>query len=906
MIGSRIQHYKVTAKLGAGGMGEVYRATDTKLGRDVALKVLPEAFAADAQRMARFQREAHVLASLNHANIAAIYGLEGARVGAGIGSPATGPAEAGPYNAIALVMELVEGPTLAERIQQGAIPIEEALPVAKQIAEALEYAHEHGIIHRDLKPANIKLTPAGQVKVLDFGLAKALQDDMSAQDISNSPTLSMAATKAGIILGTAAYMSPEQAKGKAVDRRADIWAFGVVLFEMLTGRTVFAGETATDVIAALIRSEPEWTLLPATTPAHIRNLLRRCLEKDARKRLRDIGEARILLESPPEPELGAAFASPPAHGLGRGSWWLALAALILGAFLGVIAMSTKQGSPPAFVERAPHLQSIVELPSAAPLGLGSNVPLIGYDSPVIALSPDGSYLAYVAKSGAGTMLYAREMASGEIRPVPGTEGAIYAFFSPDNQWIGFLTGDKVKKVALQGGAAITLCEARIPTLAWWPRQGTIYFTQEEAQQVSRVPALGGAPELAAEASKAGVRFFTDVLPDGTSFLATRTTGIGGDYGDVMVVRPDTMPSKVLIPSGYGARYVPPGYLLFARAGNLMAVPFDLKDQQVRGEPVLVAAGVTTESFFAQVHATHSRNGLLAFVAGGDQSIGRLAWVDRHGRTEYLDVPPRIYGVVSLSPDGKQLAVHVADVKEYIWIYDFQRREGRRLPNAGNAGWPAWNPDGRRIAAATWENNRLQRTLFVRHLDKGGEADQRLDFNGIPNSWSSENDVLAAYTRTSPRRVAFLLHGKGEVAPSFEGFFAAFSPDGHWVAYASSQKTGTLETFIRSYPDGKVDRQVSTEGGSEPLWNRSGELFFRKGNRWYSTRVSKQPELSWDPPRVAFETDFMDTPGISSAVSPDGQRLLVVKRALPPSSPFRVNLIVNWPEELKRHAPAGKN
>ncbi|MGH9581065.1 MAG: protein kinase domain-containing protein, partial [Terriglobales bacterium] len=472
MIGQTIAHYRVTAKLGAGGMGEVYRATDTKLGRDVALKVLPEAFAADAQRMTRFQREAQVLASLNHPHIAAIYGLEEA--GAASGAPTR-----------ALVMELVEGPTLAERIAQGAIPIEEALPIAKQIAEALEYAHERGIIHRDLKPANIKLTADGQVKVLDFGLAKALSDDASAADVSNSPTLSMAATKAGIILGTAAYMAPEQARGKQVDRRADIWSFGVVLYEMLTGRRLYTGETASDTLASVLKEQPDWTRLPSTTPATIRDLVRRCLTKEPRQRLQAIGDARIAIEewlaNPTPAEHGPALAAPRAAWQRLLPWGVAAAATLLAA---VALWSWLRGPAPA----PPVVRRFtVGLPTGQALG---------GPAPGIAISPDGNLIAYNASrlNSPGWQLYLHSLDKLQTVALGQEEGA-QPFFSPDGQWVAYNSGGKLKKIAVSGGAPVTLCDAPISLGATWGRNGTIIYVPLNSGGLWQVSETGGTPQV---------------------------------------------------------------------------------------------------------------------------------------------------------------------------------------------------------------------------------------------------------------------------------------------------------------------------------------------------------------------------------------------------------------------------
>ena len=469
MIGQTIAHYRVTEKIGVGGMGEVYRATDCKLERDVALKVLPESFAADAQRMARFQREAQVLAALNHPNIAGIFGFEESK------------------GVRALAMELVEGPTLADRIAQGPIPIEEALPIAKQIAEALEYGHERGIIHRDLKPANIKLTHEGAVKVLDFGLAKALTEyPASPSDPANAPTLSLAATKAGIILGTAAYMSPEQAKGKETDRRTDIWAFGCVLYELLTGKAPFSGETVTEIIAAVVHKEPDWKALPHKLPLRIRDLLRKCLQKDLKGRIRDIGDARIeideTLSAPVIP--GQTEGVAVQGGLRQRTTLLLLGSVALGVVLGAVAIWNLGPASPG--KTRPVTRVVMELPPETRLA--------GLVSPAVTLSPNGTYVANVASRGGIQQIYLRSLDNVDAKPIPGTEGAINPFFSPDSQWLGFVADRKLKKIAIRGGAPVNLC--KIPAVVFgasWGAKDTIVFTPHFDSGLWEVPAAGGTP-----------------------------------------------------------------------------------------------------------------------------------------------------------------------------------------------------------------------------------------------------------------------------------------------------------------------------------------------------------------------------------------------------------------------------
>jgi len=880
--GDRIGAYEIRALIGAGGMGEVYRAHDTRLHRDVALKVLPDGFAADPDRLARFKREAQLLASLNHSNIAAIHGFED-----------TGRTHA-------LVLELVEGPTLADRIAQGAIPMDEALPIARQIAEALEAAHEQGIVHRDLKPANIKVRPDGTVKVLDFGLAKAFEADVVGAGLSRpdtmSPTItSPVGTRLGVILGTAAYMSPEQARGKPVDKRADIWAFGCVLYEMLTGRRSFDGDDVSDVLARVIERPIDFTVLPAKTPASIARLIRRCVEKDAKLRMRDIGEARIELDpSVWKAEREIAVPTAPRYAL-MGAAILVIVALAGIALVGPQLTGTDaSGSSPTIPVRAS-----IDLPADAPLALAVDVPQIGVDSPVVAISPDSALLAYVAQTTAGRVLFVRDLTSGELRRLPGTEGAVHPFFSPDGQWVGFLTATQVKKIPVGGGTVVVLCDATLPMLAWWRHPDVIHFTESETAIVSRVSSGGGIPErLLSVAEFEHVVRFTDVLPDGETVLAVvGGDSISGDFSNIVQINLRRKDPRVVVQSGYAARYMSSGHLLFARGGELMAVRYDVTNGAVAGNAVSLASGVATSSVTGMLHAAASPTGVAAYAAGPDLARGKLAWIDRRGNVDYMAVPERVYGLLDLSPDGGRVAVHVADVRDYIWVWDEARGEGRRLASEVALGWPLWSPDGRRLATRTLGR---RGDSLVHEVQPGGVIDsgRRVgpdNTSALVNGWAPQGDVLA-FNSYPEIQIEFVgLTNPVKIPAIKNAYFPAFSPDGRLLAYTSTE-TGTIEIFVRTYPEGKIIGQVSTSGGMEPRWIASGELFYRNGNRWYSTHVSTTPEPRWDPPQLVFDTDFIDTPGFSYDVSADGQRLLVVKRPQPvPNS--RINLIVNWPEIL---------
>src|SRR6516164_5937294 len=647
--GTKLGPYEILAPLGAGGMGEVYRARDTKLNRDVALKVLPEAFARDAQRMARFRREAQVLASLNHPNIATIYGLEESN------------------GNCALVLELVEGPTLAERIgrrdtltpgpspggrgesktespsspvergeskKQGDLPspsgrgwsrvagpgegaafaigLDESLHIVKQIAEGVEYAHERGIIHRDLKPANVKVRPDGTVKILDFGLAKALEETPAAGSISDSPTIS-AATREGIILGTAAYMSPEQARGKTVDRRCDIWSFGAVLFEMLSGKQAFAGEDVSHTLAAVIMSEPDWSSLPGHLPKQLEGLLRRCLTKDPKQRLQAIGEARIVIEEAltGSPE-GGAVGEPPVQPAPPPAWRRALP-WTLAAISTLVLLALIVGN----VMRAPRpptrpIRLVVTLPPGDRLAVGN--------TPVVALSPDGSRLVYVASHGGSTQLYLRSIGRFEAAPIPGTEGAESPFFSPDGQSVGFFAEGKLKTVSLSGGAPRTVCSVSAGRGASWGSDGTIILAPFLTSGLFRVSALGGTPTPLTTPDRKKGEFshrWPEILPGGNEVLFTIWTGIFNlDKQRIGVLSLRTGERRVLFEGGTYARYVPSGHLVYARAGELLAVPFDLNRLEVTGPPVSVVEGVSTVVILGVAQFNFSRDGAFAYVPGG--------------------------------------------------------------------------------------------------------------------------------------------------------------------------------------------------------------------------------------------------------------------------------------------------
>ena len=712
--GTRLANYEIVSPIGAGGMGEVYRARDTSLKRDVALKLLPETFAADSERLARFQREAEVLASLNHPNIAGIYGL----------------AETDGIKA--LVMELVAGEDLADRIARGAIPMDEALPIARQIAEALEAAHEQGIIHRDLKPANIKLRPDGTVKVLDFGLAK----DWAAAGTAASPTItSPALTEIGVILGTAAYMSPEQAKGKPVDKRADIWAFGCVLYEMLTGTRVFAADDASGTLARVLMMEPDWDVLPASTPAGIRRLLQRCLEKDPKRRLRDIADVGFQVED----ALNAApSGATTAHIRKRQErvWWMAAMLVV------IVAMTT------LYVRRAPTPQdspAVARLTVALPAGdrLGN------LNTPAIALSPGGTQLAYVGLRDSKERLYLRSLDGLDFKAISGTEGVTSPFFSPDGQWIGFFALGKLKKVSVAGGAVEVLCDApaRSGMGGSWGPDNSIYFATGGVSGLRKVSASGGIPTQVTRLDRSHGEVshrWPQVLPGGKAVLFTVWTGPGLDEHRIDVQSLQTGERRVLVRGGTTGRYAASGHLVYARADALMAVRMDLdRLEAVSDAPVLLSEQVRVGGEGA--HYAVSDSGQLVYVPGNVRRYERqLVWVDRKGGAEAVPLPARDYSTVALSPDGRQAAVQIEEGTAGIWIYDFPRATLTRLTSATSSSQlPAWTPDGRRVV---YRGTRLGlRNLFWKPADAATEEERLTteeDANPTPGSWSHDGKWLA--------------------------------------------------------------------------------------------------------------------------------------------------------------------
>ncbi len=905
MPGTKLGSYEVLSLIGAGGMGEVYRARDPKLGRDVAIKVLPEAFARDAERMARFQREAKVLASLSHPNIATIYGLE----------------DSGSTRA--LVMELVEGPTLADRVKAGPIPVDEAVRIARQIADALEYAHERGIIHRDLKPANVKVTNDDAVKVLDFGLAKALEGDPSSIDISTSPTISRMATMQGVLLGTAAYMSPEQAKAKSVDRRADIWAFGCVLYEILTGKQAFTGETVTDTLASVIKEEPDLQKLPAATPMRVRVLLQRCLQKDPKQRLRDIGDARISLDEVVSgaPDLAPVVrAGAPAVPVWRSTLPWVITALTL-VTLAPVAFVHLREKPAAAVEPMRF-----EIPSPDKVAL--------VQSGAFALSPDGRRLSFAAAGSDGVpRVWIRSLGSVEAHPLPGSESTRSLFppfiWSPDSRYIAFDLGGRLKKIDVSGGAAETLCDLKATAVGGsWNRDGVVIFGQA-AGGVMRVSANGGTPSplTTLDSSRAEeTHFFPWFLPDERHFIYLRVSSKPentGIYVGSLDVKPEEQDLRRLLATDFGAVYAPSsdpsfGQLLFVRDGTLMAQPFDTRRLELSGEPTTVAQQIGAYNAFG--FFSISTNGILVYRTRGGGGEFQLTWFDRQGNVLGTAGERALYSTPALSPDGKRAVVLRSDLqspsapKYDLWLVDFSRGTTTRFTFGGSfVAYPLWYPDGSRIIFESKSNGAYD--LHQKLASGAGDEELLLKSseNKIPSSVSRDGRFLLYFANDPKTKYdLWVLPLTGDKKPfpflrtEFNEMDGRFSPDGHWVAYVSDESGGN-EIYVRKFsPDSSAEGsdtggkwQVSYGGGVEPRWSADGKELYYLTSDWkvMVVEVSTSPAFQAGTPKLLFQAPRQFERTVGDYTVDDKRFLFLAPAEQTAQAPF--NVVLNWPSLLKK-------
>jgi serine/threonine-protein kinase len=889
--GTKLGTYEITSHIGSGGMGEVYEAHDSKLGRDVAIKVLPERFSRDPERLARFQREAKLLASLNHPNIATIHGLEESS------------------DTHYLVMELVPGETLAQRIKRdGALPVEEALTIARQMAEALEAAHgsEKAIIHRDLKPANVKVTPEGRVKVLDFGLAKAFSNETASDDPSNSSTLSALPTQQGMIMGTAAYMSPEQARGKAVTKATDIFAFGAVLYELLTGKQAFQGDDISDILAAVIRAEPEWGRLPADTPPAIRTLLRRCLRKDRQQRLGDAGAVRIEIQ---DVLSGAITAEPiatvtvaaPRPPLWRRAMPVAIAACLAAALAGGGVWLLTRPAP----EAAPISRFDYDFPQEQQFR--------NFNRGVMALSPDGSRFIYNTVEG----LYLRSMDQLEARMIPGTEaGLSNPFFSPDGQWVGYWQNGQLKKIAISGGAPLTICPATNPLGVSWAPDNTILFAE---QGIWRVSANGGAPELLIEREPGEIFDGAQLLPGGEWILfSIAATTSAWDEARIVIQSTRSRQRREIWRGGSDARYVPTGHIVYALGDDLFAIPFDLGTLTVAGGPVPLVEGVLRATISASANYGISDGGSLVYVSGSGPIAQRtLVWVDRQGREEAIQAPPRAYVYTRLSPDGTRVALDIRDQENDVWIWDLARETLARLTfDPGFNRLPVWTPDGKRVAFSAQRGS--AENIYWQAADGSGAPEPLTDIPSgsiAPHAFSPDGTLLLFTETADPRNISLLkLAGERKPEPllqtSYNEATPQISPDGRWLAYESNE-SGRAEVFVRPFPDVNAGRwQISTGGGTRPSWNSNGrELFYYiVPGTLMAVRIEPGSNFQAGSPVVVFEGAYpAPLAGRQYSVSPDGRRFLMIKNAAPGANapPPQIIVVQNWFEELKRRVPAGQ-
>jgi len=903
--GTKLSHYEITSQIGKGGMGEVYQATDTKLGRPVAIKVLPEEFAKDTDRVARFQREAKLLASLNHPNIAAIYGLE----------------ESDGTNF--LVMELVEGQTLDDRIKSGSIPVEEALKLALQIAEALEAAHEKGVIHRDLKPTNIKVTPDGKVKVLDFGLAKAFAGEQADLNLSNSPTLSVAATQQGVILGTAAYMSPEQARGKEVDKRADIWAFGVVLFEMLTGKQVFTGDTVSDTLASVLAREPEWQSLPQNLHPRIRLLLERSLKKELKDRYSGISDARVDIQEVLADPNGV-FKQTPALAEGRSKWqlvfpWVA-AAVIVAAIIIVVAVWKLKPTEPRQV-----VMTTIPIEPGHWLA-GMQTEMQRPSRTAMAISSDGKFLVYSAiEENPGPQskpqLYLRKMDQPEAKPIPGTEGGINPFLSPDNKRIGFWADNKLKTIPVEGGIANPLSEVRLLYGADWGRDNSILFSSGWSSGLLRISAKSGKTETLTEPDPEREEFghfLPSWIDDGKAVLFTVLRYTKDVRPSVALLRMDTREWQILLQDAADARYLPTGHLVFLRHGTLMAVRFDLAKLETVGQPIPIVGNVMQElSGDIGLHTCAgqfdlSETGSLIYVAGGisPEPKNSLVWMDQRGMEQPVTPRQHPFGLPRLSPDGQRIA-YIAGLEGHVCVYDLNRGTNIQVTREGQAIYPIWAPDSDRILFA-WQKS-VALNLFWQPFDGSMPMERLLasEYAQLPGSWSADGKTVAFVEYSQPYHsgIAILDVSSGQVTsilkdPSINFTHPEFSPDGHWIAY-SSNESNRSEVYVRPFPGPGKIHQISSYGGTSPLWAKDGrQLFYRRLGAVWVVDVRTDGGLVISRPRKLFEAPGYQasSPIRAYDLSHEGRFLMVKLEQRNPTPVTEMNLIQNWFEELKEKLP----
>jgi eukaryotic-like serine/threonine-protein kinase len=890
--GTKLGPYEILAAIGAGGMGEVYKARDTRLDRIVAIKVLPAHLADRAELRERFDREAKTIASLNHPHICTLYD--------------TGHQDGIDY----LVMEYLEGETLAQRLLKGALPLEQVLQYAIEISDALDKAHRRGVTHRDLKPGNIMLTKSG-TKLLDFGLAK-LKQGAAPSDVplSELPTANDPLTAQGTILGTLQYMAPEQVEGKEVDARTDIFAFGAVVYEMATGKKAFEGKTQASLIAKILEIDPApmWSLQPMTPPA-LDRVVKRCLAKELEKRWQTASdlyeELKWIAETGSQITLVPTAATRGAGRLGRREVIVSMGSLLAGGAITGLAMWNLKPSP-----QQPVTRTVIDLPTGQQLA--------GLDNgSAVALSPDGTHLVYVARQGGTQRLYLRAMDSQEAKTISGTEGAINPFFSPDGQWLGFFTGNKLMKVSVSGGVAVTLGDVSFPHGASWGSQGMIAFGPATVAALLQVAEAGGTPQPLTRPEKGEISHrWPEFLPGGKAVLFDAgPTAITFTNAQVAVQPVGTGVRRNLVQGGLSPRYAVSGHLVYAQGGSLMAVPFDPQRLTVDGAAVLMVEGVLQSPTTGAAQYSFSATGSLVYVSGGVQSAqSKLVWVSRSGTEQPVAAPAHTYLGPRLSPDGQRVAVTITEQESQTWLYDLSRETLTRFTFEGNySPVSVWTPDGKRIVFES--NPEGPPNLFWQLADGSGGLERLTtsEFVNAPMSWTPDGQLLAfiEINPTTGFDIWVLRMGDRKAQPFLRTRFneaaPRFSPDGRWLAYISDE-SGRYEVYVQPYPGPGGKWQISTEGGMEPIWNRNGrELFYRNGDKMMGVEIDTQPNFTAGKPRMLFEGPY-ELPPIPIAnydVSPDGQRFLMLKPSESVgTAPTQINVVLNWFEELKRRVPTG--
>jgi len=889
--GTKLGPYEIGVPLGAGGMGEVYRAKDTRLDRSVAIKILPTQFSADPVRKQRFEREAKTISSLNHPHICVLYDV--------------GHQDGTDY----LVMECVEGETLAKRLEKGPLPLEQVLEYGAQIADALDKAHRGGVVHRDLKPGNIVLAETG-AKLLDFGLAKPVSPLVSGMTLT-ADTPRAAMTEEGTILGTFQYMSPEQIEGKELDGRSDIFSLGAVLYEMVTGQQAFEGKSRLSVASAILEKEPEAIAkLKPLTPHVLDHVIRRCLAKHREDRWQSAHDLKLELQWINDSQSQGTWAptntTATAPTSGRKLLLWAFLSVLLATITGIVAWMLKP------VPRQQVSRSVITLP------VGQR--LAELEEPALALSNDGTKLAYVAVQGDTQQIYLRSMDNPQPRALADTVGGTNPFFSPDGQWLGFYADQKLKKISLNGEAVITLAD--VPTKphgATWNSQGLIVFSSMQIGPLQRVSDSGGSPQDLTHFERGEVSHRgPDFLPGGKAYLFAATRGsYYWTNAKIAVQSLDGGERKNLIQGAAFPRYASSGHLLYAKDGNLFAVPFDAARLAITGTATPVVEGVLQSRTSGTAQYSVSASGSLVYIPGGVLADHRrLVWADRSGKEYPVEAPIRAYLFPRVSPDGKRVSVTVAEENTQIWLYDLARDTLTRLTFEGDQNYNAvWSPDGKRIAFQSRKDTSTE--IYSQSVDDTGELEKLTirDMPFVPMSWSPDGQTLSLIEVNPETGFDLWVMSMKDRKPAlflgtrFNESVPRFSPDGHWLTYISNE-SGRNEIYVRPFPGPGAKLQISIDGGTEPCWNPTGrELFYRNGDKMMAVNIGLQPTLTAGKPHVLFERQFLLSPATTPNydVSHDGQRFLMVKAAgAGETAPAQINVVFNWFEELKRVVPAGKN